>query len=669
MHFFWFFWLNFCTFTRFFVIKKMTMKNFCRNFLNLFIAATSLVAVSCSTIDLSGINSQLEQLEKRVKALEEKVGVINTDLNSLQLVVSAIQSHLYISSVTQSGNSTVIVFSNGVSTTISSQEAPLIGIKEVDGIYYWTLNGDFILDKDGNKLPVSGEAKAPVMGVKEVDGVLYWTVNGEFMLDENGNKVPASYSAPSTECPIFSSVTVSAGSVSFVLADGTEFTIPLAQSAELVLTPTTVYFKAGEQKSVKITTKNITGVTITEKPEGWRAQIKDQNLVVTAPEEGKGDEDGYVVVLATSGSQTFIGKVYVSMQHQSPSTYNFTADVTGVDKAKITVSMDGQDFYAGIMLYVNDSEIPAKTAMFLEDAAAPLSEIGDGMYGQVINSYSGDIKLFVAPSDGSGSVSERFIIPGGKYLIALIPKDPTRDYEDYTLSDVIIEKVILKTPQPTSSQLCTVKPGETSTTVAHAVFSVTSTTSKFFYTVVKASTFEKSGMTEYDYAMNYGIKWDRAIVKASGAVDGFDAYENNLAPGTECLAIGIAFNSSGSYYMTSITVSSDQIEPSSGSLSISGVDKEQLNPNSVRVSFNYEASSNISNIRYFVVQASSYGGSDQDAYLTLAAGSRWDYEEITPGDSMTLYIYPEDGDYLLYAVGIDNQKRYTELVKYTFQVK
>lgn len=36
-------------------------------------------------------------------------------------------------------------------------EAPVVGVKLFDGVYYWTVNGEFMLDNEGNKIRVQGE--------------------------------------------------------------------------------------------------------------------------------------------------------------------------------------------------------------------------------------------------------------------------------------------------------------------------------------------------------------------------------------------------------------------------------------------------------------------------------------------------------------------------------
>lgn len=42
--------------------------------------------------------------------------------------------------------------------TLSDGKSPDISVKQAaDGKWYWTLNGEWLLDKDGNTIPVTGE--------------------------------------------------------------------------------------------------------------------------------------------------------------------------------------------------------------------------------------------------------------------------------------------------------------------------------------------------------------------------------------------------------------------------------------------------------------------------------------------------------------------------------
>ena len=87
-----------------------------------------------------------------------------------------------------------ITFNDGTSMDITNgRNAPVMGIKEFEDEYYWaiTTNGvtDFVLDKDNNKLVVSGkDGKTPAM---EIDAEGYWTVNGVRIKDAEDKPVKA----------------------------------------------------------------------------------------------------------------------------------------------------------------------------------------------------------------------------------------------------------------------------------------------------------------------------------------------------------------------------------------------------------------------------------------------------------------------------------------------
>lgn len=93
---------------------------------------------------------------------------------------------------------------------------PIIGAqKDVDGIYYWTIKlGDaettWLTDADGNKIRTTGDNGAdgedgadgengtdgkdghtPVISIDTFEGKLYWKIDGEWLKDADGNKVPA----------------------------------------------------------------------------------------------------------------------------------------------------------------------------------------------------------------------------------------------------------------------------------------------------------------------------------------------------------------------------------------------------------------------------------------------------------------------------------------------
>lgn len=102
---------------------------------------------------------------------------MNTNISSLQKIVEALQDNLSISKVEQISDGYIIHFSDGSTATIkngkNSEDAPIIGVKkDTDGIYYWTLDGEWLTDEKGNKVKAQGtDGKDGVDGEDGNDGV------------------------------------------------------------------------------------------------------------------------------------------------------------------------------------------------------------------------------------------------------------------------------------------------------------------------------------------------------------------------------------------------------------------------------------------------------------------------------------------------------------------
>jgi len=124
----------------------------------LFLAlAVFTAAASCVKFDDSEIQSELDDIKSRLTNLEEKV---NTNISNLWEIVNSLDHGIKVTSVTETDDAWIIQFSNGKTATLSkggTSSAPAIGVKQdTDGIYYWTLYGEWLLDAGGKKLPVSG---------------------------------------------------------------------------------------------------------------------------------------------------------------------------------------------------------------------------------------------------------------------------------------------------------------------------------------------------------------------------------------------------------------------------------------------------------------------------------------------------------------------------------
>lgn len=146
------------------------------------IALTALcAAVACNKFDDSAIWEKLNDHENRIVYLEEVCRKMNADIVNLQTLVTALESNDNIVSVSPlaTGDGYTFTFSSGKSIVIYS------GVNGQDG----TDGKDGVDGKDG----IDGkDGVTPVISVmKDTDGVYYWTVNGEWLL-VNGNKLKAS---------------------------------------------------------------------------------------------------------------------------------------------------------------------------------------------------------------------------------------------------------------------------------------------------------------------------------------------------------------------------------------------------------------------------------------------------------------------------------------------
>ncbi len=116
----------------------------------------------------SELRNDIENLEDRVTTLEKWQKSVNGNIQSLQNLVAALEDKDYVTGVTplEDGTGYVITFLKSGNITIKHGEkgeqgnkgdTPVVSVKQdADGKYYWTINGEWLLD-NGNKIPVTGE--------------------------------------------------------------------------------------------------------------------------------------------------------------------------------------------------------------------------------------------------------------------------------------------------------------------------------------------------------------------------------------------------------------------------------------------------------------------------------------------------------------------------------
>ena len=125
--------------------------------------------------------AELENLDQRVTKLEELCKEMNTNITSLQTIVDVLQSNDFITGIVEIKKNGEVI---GYTITFGKHD-PIT-------IYHGQDGKDGADGKDGQD-GQNGSANTPVIGVaQDTDGVYYWTLNGEWLLDDNGNKLPVS---------------------------------------------------------------------------------------------------------------------------------------------------------------------------------------------------------------------------------------------------------------------------------------------------------------------------------------------------------------------------------------------------------------------------------------------------------------------------------------------
>ena len=123
----------------------------------------ALSCLACSKYDDSALYDRLAKLEQRVGAIEEKVKVANEDIKTLRSLVSASTQGKTITEVKKTDEGYDLIFSDKQVISIkmgrngADGHSPKISVAQDGGVYYWQLDGQWLLDAQRQKVRVSGE--------------------------------------------------------------------------------------------------------------------------------------------------------------------------------------------------------------------------------------------------------------------------------------------------------------------------------------------------------------------------------------------------------------------------------------------------------------------------------------------------------------------------------
>ena len=362
--------------------SRMAANLFQKGMKKLFFLLAAVVWLgSCGDdYDDSVLRGRVDGLEDRIEQLEELCQRINTNISSLQTLVEALQQNDYVTGVVpvMQGGETVgytISFTKSEPVTIYHGEkgeqgdkgaTPVMGVEEVDGIYYWTVDGKPLTDGDGNRIPAS--ARDGVSGVTpqfKIEGG-YWHVSyndgeswqqlGQATGDKGDPGIPGGDS-------IFANVEETDDAVIFTLADGeTTITIPRRQALSVAFTEGNVLeFDVDETKTVHYT---ITGGTSENVVKAELQNLDGGYTLRTTPTDAtQGTIEiaaaiptvNRVIVSVSDGTQTIMTAIDVAMRASfdgrtvsvvEPGTLGrllFDYDKTTITKLTVVGNLDDSD--------------------------------------------------------------------------------------------------------------------------------------------------------------------------------------------------------------------------------------------------------------------------------------------------------------------------------------
>lgn len=217
----------------------------------LLLTIASAVFSGCDKYDDSSIKSDINDLKQRVAALEQQCKMMNENITSIQSILSAVQKQDGIVSVTDlpDGAGYSVLFSSGKLIYLYNGKngvdgrdgidgnTPQISVRiDSDGIYYWTIDGEWMV-VDGKKVKAIGaDGKDGTNGKDAITPQLkieddFWYITydeGKTWIKLDRAKGDDGKDGDN----IFKSVTTEDGYAVFVLNDSecTTIKIPLASS-------------------------------------------------------------------------------------------------------------------------------------------------------------------------------------------------------------------------------------------------------------------------------------------------------------------------------------------------------------------------------------------------------------------------------------------------------
>ena len=250
-----------------------------KKFLTAVAMALLLVGCAKETVDLSGINEKLAELDNRVSALEGAIASIQSAVGDGVFVQKVEQ---YADPETGKTIGVTVTYTSGkvvyfeISPKADYSGPVLSVIRSGEGSLVWAVDG-VAVKVDGKEVPVN---KTPTFTIDE-EGYLWVSIDG-------GDPVklgPVKSEGASLVDGIFKDIKVEQDKVVLVLSDDSIVNIPFAEAFKLNIEKNEYVYDAGKSVTIPYTVSaktEMTEVGVTGyNPERFYVQVTDENIIIT----------------------------------------------------------------------------------------------------------------------------------------------------------------------------------------------------------------------------------------------------------------------------------------------------------------------------------------------------------------------------------------------------
>ena len=346
------------------------------------LVAAAMSAFTACQYDDAPLNDRVTVLENNYKELKAQVDAINANILSLQGLVNALNSKDTIEKVEKLDNGFKITFKDGGSYTIvngtngengQDGNSPKIGVKQEGQQYYWTVDGEFLLDAQGQKIPATAHIATPTIKIDE---------NNDFQISYDGGQTWEKM-GPAGKPQVFSGVEDRETEVVFTLADGSQIIVPKTPKFRIVVEETDYGIGPNSPMTVRF---NLEGADEKTKVDaigtnGFTASVKEYSFGYAVKVMSGESADGRVFIFAVNAQGATAACILSFEQGQ------FTVDQTKIKKvpaaggeitipfmANIDATVSVDPAYLGWMAVTQDPMTKALKPGTFKIAVAPTDQ-------------------------------------------------------------------------------------------------------------------------------------------------------------------------------------------------------------------------------------------------------------------------------------------------------